>query len=178
MHGLTKTLKFGRSITCFGQSIWSEMKTSMQILIFYNCSAHTIDMSKISMFNIRNGQNGGLELLLSRMEQGQVDCGFFQESKLTKIFYTRKASWFWVTATEAPSAHRGGFVIFYRTSLSKSSATAVSPSPAERWWCLGRGGGALWQRSAPPCGKKITKPPRWALGASVAVTQNQLAFRV
>ena len=66
------------------------------------------------MFNIRNGQNGGLELLLRGMEQGQVDCGVFQETKLTKTFYTREASGFWVTATEAPSAHRGGIIFFYR----------------------------------------------------------------
>ena len=65
------------------------------------------------MFNIRNGQNWGLELSLCGMELGQVDCGVFQETKNTKIFYTRKASGFWVTATEAQSAHRGGFVIFY-----------------------------------------------------------------
>ena len=51
---------------------------------------------------------------LRGMEQGQVDCGVFQETKLTKIFYTREASGFWVTATEAPSAHRGGIVILYR----------------------------------------------------------------
>ena len=65
------------------------------------------------MFKIRNGQNGGLELSLCGMELGQVDCGVFQQTKLTKIFYTRKASGFWVTETEARSAHRGGIVIFY-----------------------------------------------------------------
>ena len=82
------------------------------------------------MFNTRNGQNRDLELSLRGMEQGKVDCGVFQETKLTKIFYTQEASGFWVTATEAPSAHRGGFIIFYLTSLSKSSAyTARTSSP-------------------------------------------------
>ena len=85
------------------------------------------------MFNIRNGQNGGLELSLRGMEQGQVDCGFFQETKLTKLFYTREASGFWVTATKAPSDHHGGFVIFYRTLLSKSSASTAQTSLPFSW---------------------------------------------
>ena len=51
---------------------------------------------------------------LRGMEQGKVDCGVFQETRLTKRFYTRKASGFCVTATEAPSALRGGFAFFNR----------------------------------------------------------------
>ena len=39
-------------------------------------------------FNIQNGQNGGLESSLCRMEQGWVDCGVFKEKKITKGVYT------------------------------------------------------------------------------------------
>ena len=69
---------------------------------------------RFGTFNIRNGQNAGLELALFGMAQGQVDCGVFQVMKLTKGVYTQKSSGFWVMATEAPSAHRGGVAIFYR----------------------------------------------------------------
>ena len=47
------------------------------------------------------------------MEKGQVDCGVFQEKKLTKVVYTREDSGFWIMLAEAPSAHRSGGAIFY-----------------------------------------------------------------
>ena len=47
-------------------------------------------------------------MALCRMEQGQVDCGFFQETNLTKIVYIREDSVFWVMEMEAQSAYRGG----------------------------------------------------------------------
>ena len=70
-------------------------------------------MIRFGAFNTRNGQNGGLELALRGMEQGRVDCGVLQETKLTKGVYTREASGFWVMATEAPSDHRGSVAFFY-----------------------------------------------------------------
>ena len=45
-------------------------------------------MIRFGTFNIQNGQNGGLELVLHGMSQGQVDCGVLQETNLTKGVYT------------------------------------------------------------------------------------------
>ena len=70
-------------------------------------------MIRFGTFNIRNGQNRGLESSLHRMVQGRVGCGFFQETNIKKGVYTREDSGFRVMATEAPSAHCGGVAIFY-----------------------------------------------------------------
>ena len=40
-------------------------------------------------YNIRNGQNGGLEYTLKRMLQDNVYLGVFQETKVTQGIYTR-----------------------------------------------------------------------------------------
>ena len=48
------------------------------------------------------------------MSQVRVDWGVLQGTKLTKGVYKQEYSGFWVMATEAPSAHRGGVTIFYR----------------------------------------------------------------
>ena len=53
-------------------------------------------------------------MALCGMDQGWVDCGVFQEMKLKKGVYAHESRGFGVMATEAPSAHRGGVVIFYR----------------------------------------------------------------
>ena len=50
----------------------------------------TEKLIRFGTFNIRNDQNGGLELALRIMEQGQVDCGVFQETNLTKRVYARE----------------------------------------------------------------------------------------
>ena len=71
-------------------------------------------MIRFVTFNIRNGQNGGLELALHRMVQVRVDCGFLQEKNLTKVVYTQEFSGFGVMLTEATSNHRGGVAILYR----------------------------------------------------------------
>ena len=65
-------------------------------------------MVRSSMFNIRNGRNGGLELA-----QVWVDFGVLQETKLTNGVYMQEASNFRVMAMEVPSAHRVGVTIFY-----------------------------------------------------------------
>ena len=40
-------------------------------------------------YNIQNGRNGGLELVLRRMGQINMDVGVFQEIKLTDRIYTQ-----------------------------------------------------------------------------------------
>ena len=59
---------------------------------------------KFGTFDIQNVQNGGLESALHGMAQGRVDCGVFQETKLTKGVYAHESSGFWVMVMEEPSA--------------------------------------------------------------------------
>ena len=49
---------------------------------------------RFGTFNIRNSQNGGLELALFYMEQGQVDCGAFRETNPTKVVYAQELGGF------------------------------------------------------------------------------------
>ena len=67
----------------------------------------------IGTYNIRNGQNGGLEPALRRMSQANMDLRVFHKTKLTKSIYTRESSGYKVVATESPSAHSNGISIFY-----------------------------------------------------------------
>ena len=66
-------------------------------------------------YNIRNGSNGGLEAALRGMSQANMDLGILQEIKLTDGIYTRGLAGYSVVATYAPSQHRGGVAIFYRS---------------------------------------------------------------
>ena len=86
-------------------------------------------MVRFSMFNIRNGCNGGLESALCGLNQGRVDCGVIQDKNLTNRFYTLEASGFRVMTTEAPSGHRGGVVIFYHKAERFSNKRDPSPRP-------------------------------------------------
>ena len=65
-------------------------------------------------YNIQNGRNRGLEYYVRGMSNTNMDLGVFQETKLTKIIYTRESSSYRVVATEAPSIHSGGVTVFYR----------------------------------------------------------------
>ena len=70
----------------------------------------------LGTYNIRNGRNGGLESALRGMSQANMDLGIFQETKCTDGIYTRKSAGYCVVATDAPSRHRCGVVLFYRPS--------------------------------------------------------------
>ena len=50
------------------------------------------------------------------MAQANIDLGVFQETKCTDGIYTRASAGYRVVATDAPSRHRGGVALFYRTS--------------------------------------------------------------
>ena len=67
-------------------------------------------------YNIRNGWNGGLESALRGMSQFNMDLGVFQETKLTKYIYMRESSGYRVVVIEAPSAHSGSVIVFYRAA--------------------------------------------------------------
>ena len=47
----------------------------------------TVRMIRFGMYNIRNGQNGGIESALQGMLQENVDLGVFQETDVTKVIY-------------------------------------------------------------------------------------------
>ena len=44
-----------------------------------------------------------------------MDLGLLQETKLTDGIYTRRTAGYSVIATDAPSRHRGGVALFYRS---------------------------------------------------------------
>ena len=69
---------------------------------------------KFGTYNIRNGQNRGLEAALRGMEQANLDMGILQETKITDGVYNRVSAGYRVVATDAPSRHRDGIAMFYR----------------------------------------------------------------
>ena len=70
---------------------------------------------RFGTYNICNGRNGGLEAELRGMSQANMDLGILQETKLTDGVYTHGSSGYSVIAADAPSRHRGGVAIFYRS---------------------------------------------------------------
>ena len=70
---------------------------------------------RFGTYNIRNGRKGGLETALRGMSQANMDLGILQETKITDVIYTRGSAGYSVIATDAPSLHRGGVKLFYRS---------------------------------------------------------------
>ena len=58
---------------------------------------------RFGTYNIRNGQNGGLEAELRGMSQANMDLGILQETKLTDGVYTHGSAGYNVIATDVPS---------------------------------------------------------------------------
>ena len=54
-------------------------------------------------------------MALRGMSQANMDLGILQETKLTDGIYTRGSFGYSVIATDAPSRHRGGVALFYRS---------------------------------------------------------------
>ena len=98
-------------------------------------------------YNIRNGQNGGLESALRVMSKANMDLGVFQETKITNSIYTHESSVYKVVAVEELSAHSGGIVIFYPSaehlfveSFQYHGANVISfqlASGDRRWYIAG-----------------------------------------
>ena len=57
-----------------------------------------------------------MESALRGMSQANMNLGIFQETKCTDGIYTRESAGYRIVATDAPSRHRGGVVLFYRPS--------------------------------------------------------------
>ena len=70
---------------------------------------------RFGTYNIRNRRNGGVEAALRGMSQSNMDLGILQETKLTDGIYTHGLAGYSIVATDAPSRHRGGVAIFYRS---------------------------------------------------------------
>ena len=70
---------------------------------------------RFGIYNIRNGRKGGLEMALRGMSQANMDLGILQETKLKDGIYTHGSAGYSVIATDAPSRHRGGVALFYRS---------------------------------------------------------------
>ena len=71
---------------------------------------------RFGTYNIRNGRKGGSEAALWGMSQANMDLGILQETKLTDGVYTHGLAGYNVIATDAPSRHRGGVALFYRST--------------------------------------------------------------
>ena len=70
---------------------------------------------RFGTYNIRNDRKGGLEAAPRGMSQANMDLGILQETKLTDGIYTCRSDGYSVIATYAPSRHRGGVALFYRS---------------------------------------------------------------
>ena len=70
---------------------------------------------RFDTYNICNDLKGGLEAALRGMSQASMDLGILQETTLTDGIYTRRSAGYSVIATDAPSQHRGGVALFYRS---------------------------------------------------------------
>ena len=69
---------------------------------------------RFGTYNIRNGRNGGLYLVLRGMSQAKMDLGIFQETKVTDGIYTRGYAGYNLIAMGAPIRHCGVIEVFYR----------------------------------------------------------------
>ena len=74
-----------------------------------------------------------------------MDLGVFQETKVTGGVYTRRSDGYSVDATDAPSRHHGGVVVFYWTStryavdyihMFRPNAVGFQLETGERRWYI------------------------------------------
>ena len=102
---------------------------------------------RFGTYNIRNGRKGELETALQGMSQANMDLGILQETKLTDFIYTRGSAGYSVIATDAPSRHRGGVALFYRSdphfvveAVEKFGPNLLGfqlATGAQRWYIVG-----------------------------------------
>ena len=64
-------------------------------------------------YNSSNGRNIILESALHGMTQTNIELVFFQDTKVLDGVYTRESSGYNVVATDTPSRHEDGMVVFY-----------------------------------------------------------------
>ena len=68
----------------------------------------------VALFNIRSGQNGGLESALRATAAMDVNFGILAETKITGGIYTRFSSGYNVFASNAVSVQQGGVAFFWK----------------------------------------------------------------
>ena len=98
---------------------------------------------RFGAYNIRNGQNRGLESDLKGILQANVDLGVFQETYVTKGIYTQEYSGYRVVASEAPIIHRGSGAVFYcaeehfsveALQIYGANAVIFQLASSSQWW--------------------------------------------
>jgi hypothetical protein len=68
----------------------------------------------VVLYNIRSGQNGGLESALKAMAEMGVDFGILVETKITEGIYTQFLSGYNVFASNAINVRQGGIALFWK----------------------------------------------------------------
>ena len=102
---------------------------------------------RFGSYNIRNGRNGGFELVLQGMYLANLDLGIFQETKIMDRVYTRRSADYSVVTTDVLSQHRGGVALFYCLStqfevedIQQFGPNIISSQLAmdeRRWYIIG-----------------------------------------
>ena len=107
---------------------------------------------RFGTYNIRNGRKGGLEAALRGMSQANMDLGILHETKLTDGVYTRGSAGHNVIATDAPSRHRGGVALFYRSTphFVVEAVERCGPNVMGFQVATGRKGGTSSGHTLPP----------------------------
>jgi hypothetical protein len=68
----------------------------------------------VALYNIRSGQNGGLESVLRAMAEMGIDFGILMETKITEGIYIQFLSGYNVFASNAVSIRQGGISLFWK----------------------------------------------------------------
>jgi hypothetical protein len=68
----------------------------------------------VALYDIRSGQNGGLESALRAMAEMDIDFRILVETKITTGIYTHFSSSFNVFASNTVSVQQGGIALFWK----------------------------------------------------------------
>ena len=69
---------------------------------------------RLASLNIQTGWVDGLDMALRALQQGNVDVGFLQKTKMTQGTHTQRRAGYEVWATEAESQHGGRVAVVWR----------------------------------------------------------------
>ena len=79
----------------------------------------------MTLWNIRDGRNGGLEGDTKGMNAMGVDVALFQEGKLTGEFYTKNSSGYTIAATDTATSGQGGLALYWREDNARFEVEEV-----------------------------------------------------
>ena len=100
---------------------------------------------RFGSYNIRNGRNEGLELVLRGVSLANMYLGIFQDTKVAEGIYTYGSAGYSVVAPDAPSRHHGEVAVFYRLALHFAVEAVQQFGPnvvgfqlaiGGRWWYI------------------------------------------